>query len=305
MTLSKADITERLAALEGDAGLLAEDAFAARAHALEELEAHLLGGLDGGVGRRGAAAAHAGLVRRARALRARLERADEALWARLRADIRSGALRGEALRRELLHLAPPPPAVGSEGGGGYDVLDALVCGVLLDEPPPAIVRPELRDWDPEMVPYQPTPARVVFELAERLRPEAGDVFYDLGAGLGQVCALVHLLTGVRAVGVEIDPALWAYGRRMAQRLSLTGVEYIVGDARCVDLTPGTLFFLYTPFTGTILEAVLARLRGVAAQHAIRVASYGPCTPVVARQGWLTPEGSPHDDPDQLAVFRAE
>ncbi len=296
------DIEDDLAALEGDAGLLAEEAFSARARALEELEAGILDGMEALEARRAHAPALVALRRRAMALEARLARVDAALFARLRAAIQHGGLRGEALRRELLWLAPPPD--GGPDDGGYDALDALVAGVLLDESPPATVRPELRGWDPEMVPYQPTPARIVLELAARVRPADGDVFYDLGAGLGQVCVLVHVLSGVRAVGVEIDPVLWTYGERMARRLGLPEVTFIVGDAREVDLTPGTLFFLYTPFTGSLLETVLARLRLVAAQHPIRLASYGPCTPVVARQKWLSLEGPAHDDPDRLAVFRS-
>jgi len=225
---------------------------------------------------------------------------DRALFARLRDGIREGSLRGEALRRALLSLAPP--VRGAEGG--YDVLDTLISGALLDEQPPATVRPELQGWDPEMVPYQPTPARIVLELATRLRPTVDDVFCDLGAGLGQVCVLVHLLTGVRAVGIEVDPALWAYSERLARRLGLADVTFFVGDARQADLTMGTLFFLYTPFTGTLLAAVLARIGELAARHRIRVASYGPCTSWVAREGWLMPEDAPADDPERLVLFRS-
>lgn len=295
-------IERDLAALEAAAALQATEAFAARAHAQEALE-EILDRIGASRSREPRARSLSPLRRRAEALRARLARADGALFARLREAIRRGELRGESLRRELQYLAPPPDGEGPERGG-YDALDALVSGVLLDEPPPATVRPELRGWDPDMVPYQPTPARIVFELAARVRPGTEEVVYDLGSGLGQVCVLVHLLSGARAVGVEIDPTLWAYGERLARRLALGGVTFVRGDARDVDLNPGTTFFLYTPFTGAMLQAVLFRLRVVATQHPIRLASYGPCTPAVARQPWLTPEGPAHDDADRLAVFRS-
>jgi hypothetical protein len=290
----------RLEALESDDGLLVEDAFAARASALEELEADIPGAVEALAVTGVPSAVVADLARRIRRLRDRLERVDRALFARLRDGIREGSLRGEALRRALLSLAPP--VRGAEGG--YDVLDTLISGALLDEQPPATVRPELQGWDPEMVPYQPTPARIVLELATRLRPTVDDVFCDLGAGLGQVCVLVHLLTGVRAVGIEVDPALWAYSERLARRLGLADVTFFVGDARQADLTMGTLFFLYTPFTGTLLAAVLARIGELAARHRIRVASYGPCTSWVAREGWLMPEDAPADDPERLVLFRS-
>ena len=36
-----------------------------------------------------------------------------------------------------------------------------------------------------MVPYEATPARVALELVDRVNFRRGDVFYDLGSGLGQ------------------------------------------------------------------------------------------------------------------------
>jgi len=291
-------IAADLAALEEDVSLLAPDAFAARARAHETLETDIVGPIAA-LGERGAdARSLRALRRRAEALEGRLARADARLFVRLRDGIRRGELRGDVLVGKLQRLAPPSHGPDD---GGYDALDALVSGILLDEPPPPTVRSELRGWDPEMVPYQPTPARIVLELAAHLRP-GEEVFYDLGSGPGQVCALVRLLTGARTVGIEIDPMLWAYSERLAQRLGLSGVMFAVGDVRDVDLTPGTFFYLYTPFGGALLEAVLDRLCRVAASHPIRLGSYGPCTAVIGRQAWLLRQGPAHDDPDRLAVF---
>ena len=46
------------------------------------------------------------------------------------------------------------------------------------------------------------------------------------------------------------------------------------DARDADLANGTVFFLYAPFTGEVLDAVLLRLRAVAETHAIVVVALG-------------------------------
>src|ERR1700722_6089877 len=69
------------------------------------------------------------------------------------------------------------------------------------------------ELEAEMGEFYKRPAKVVVELVERVGFGSGDVFVDLGAGLGQVVMLVHLLTGVRALGVEIEPAYCAYARR--------------------------------------------------------------------------------------------
>jgi hypothetical protein len=142
----------------------------------------------------------------------------------------------------------------------------------------------------EMVEFYKTPANVVVELVERVGFGPGDVFVDLGAGLGQVVMLVHLLTGVRALGIEIEPAYCAYARRCANRLGLAGVSFVAADARVADLSAGTVFFLFTPFKGIMFSEVMERVRAVASSRAIRVVGYGPCSAEIARLGWLRREG---------------
>jgi protein-L-isoaspartate O-methyltransferase len=46
---------------------------------------------------------------------------------------------------------------------------------------------------------------------------AGDVVVDLGAGLGKVVMLAHLLTGARAHGIELQPELVERARAAAAR----------------------------------------------------------------------------------------
>jgi hypothetical protein len=141
----------------------------------------------------------------------------------------------------------------------------------------------------EMVEFYKTPAKVVVELVERAGFGPEDVFVDLGAGLGQVVMLVHLLTGVRALGVEIEPAYCAYARRCAERLGLTGVGFVTSDARVADLSAGTVFFLFTPFKGEVFCQVMDRVRAVASSREIRVVGYGPCSEEIGRLDWLRRE----------------
>jgi SAM-dependent methyltransferase len=168
----------------------------------------------------------------------------------------------------------------------YDDLDVFVNEWLGtgELPEPSV------ELGPEMVEYYKTPARVVVELVRRVTFEEGDVFYDLGSGLGQVVLLVHLLTGVSAKGVEIEPAYCEYARGCARGLGL-GAEvcFIAGDARDVNLSEGTIFFLFTPFKGGVFFHVMERLRVVAASRRIRVITYGPCSAEIARLDWLKRE----------------
>ena len=210
-------------------------------------------------------------------LGARFEAANTRLYEEIRARIRRGDGAG-ALREWTRH----DDAVAH--GEHYDHLDALVSGVLqLDEPAGVAALAE------GMVFYQPTPARHVFALLRRLPLTADDVLVDIGSGLGHVPLLAAIGTRARCIGVERDGAYVDCARRCAEELGLRNAAFVCQDARDADLSSGTVFYLYTPFRGEMLEQMLARLESEAARRPIRVATLGPCTDVVARMPWLLTE----------------
>jgi hypothetical protein len=187
---------------------------------------------------------------------------------------------------------------GTADGEGYDALDELVAG-LLRLGDPGAGGPAL---EPGMVFYQPTPARHVLDMLARTRLAPRDVLVDLGSGLGHVPMLASLCTGARAVGVEWQRSHAAVARRAARALRLDRVSFVTGDAREADLSTGTVFFLYTPFVGTVLRQMLDALHAETLRRPIRVCTFGPCTPLVAREAWLRP-----DRPvavDRVIVFQA-
>jgi SAM-dependent methyltransferase len=100
-----------------------------------------------------------------------------------------------------------------------------------------------------------------------------DVFVDLGAGLGKVVFLTALLTGASVRGVEIQADLVARARAGAQRLGMD-VRFELGDAREASLDDATVFFLYLPFTGGTLAAVLDRIRSVAERRQVVLCALG-------------------------------
>jgi SAM-dependent methyltransferase len=155
-----------------------------------------------------------------------------------------------------------------------------------------------------MVRYQPTTSRAILEMLARAGLGPDDVFYDLGSGLGHVVLLVALLTGARAKGVEIEPAYCDYARQCARNLGIGGVDFIEGDVRDASLAGGTVYFLYTPFRGALLEQVLETLRAEAHQRPIRVCTYGPCTVEVARTTWLARQGVHDVSEHGIATFRS-
>lgn len=233
------------------------------------------------------AEADAQVRQRATQLLAELDAADERLFARVRARLARGMYSRAGMIRSLWrHDARTQEA-------GYSPLDVLLAGMF-----DAGELPEELPQTSEMVAYQPAPGRVILALLEQVRDD--DVFYDLGSGLGRVVLCVSLLTAARARGIEFQPSFCAYARRVAQQVNARA-EFHALDARDAQLDDGTLFFLYTPFRGALLRSVLARLRRVAALHAVRVCTFGPCTAEVSSEPWLRLRGA-SASPDELAIF---
>ena len=122
------------------------------------------------------------------------------------------------------------------------------------------------------VPYLPCSVDALLRLVEHAPVRASDLFVDVGAGVGRAAALVHLLTGASAIGVEVQPALVAAARELAARLRLSSVSFVEADAgQPTDAwSAGSVFLLYCPFSGDRLAKLLTNLEPVARIRPIRV-----------------------------------
>ena len=236
---------------------------------------------------------------RAEKIKSELEEIDIKLFQRLRANIRTDGYTGTAFRNLVNeyfdfnaeykeHLEEP----------GYDNLDIFINGLF----PFRTMPDQTKDLEPEMVYYQKTPARIVFELVEKSHFTREDVFFDVGAGLGQVTILVNLLAGITAKGVEFEPAFCGYASDCAREFNLSNVTFINVDARKADYSEGTIFFMFTPFKGEILQEVLEMLRKESLLRKIKIITYGPCTARVALQSWLDFAAPKDDNIYKLGVF---
>jgi tRNA/tmRNA/rRNA uracil-C5-methylase (TrmA/RlmC/RlmD family) len=232
-------------------------------------------------------------------VRSELEEIDKKLFQQLREGIRRGRYRGKEFKN-LIHDYVDFNVEGNEQQEdmGYDNLDAFINGLSLFQPMPE----QTKALEPEMVYYQKTPARTVFELVEKVSFGKEDVFFDLGSGLGQVAILVNLLAGITVRGIEFEPAFCDYAMDCAADLNLSNVTFINIDARAADFSEGTIFFMFTPFKGEILQAVLAALKKESLQRKIKIITYGPCTVQVGLQNWLEPITPLADNIYSLAVF---
>jgi hypothetical protein len=284
---------ERLIAeLEEDRSLSQPDRVRQRLDALDRLDALLS---NGDLLASCAQPGMAGIDLRARSIYSKLELANLELYKSIRAEIQQGT-GAVTLLRWANESSRGGSASGFASGQGYDYLDELISGMLqLEKPEPATVQLEA-----EMVFYQPTPARHIFDLIRRIALSDHDVLIDLGSGLGHVPLLTAICTGARSIGIELEAAYVDSARQSADALRLLNVTFIHQDVRAADLSGGTVFYLYTPFVGTILRAVLDLLHREAARREIRVCTFGPCTATVAEEHWLQAVGA--FEPDRVAVF---
>jgi hypothetical protein len=289
------DASERLVwQLENEPLLLEPNQLRRRLEALDRLDAYFP---DIPQPVFGAESAAAELYRRARAVCARLEAVNYELYEAIRCEIQRGE-RPETLLRWIDSSPEMEEVAGRVNGMGYDFLDELVSGVFqFEEPGAGDVQRES-----EMVFYQPTPARHIFSLIGVAALTASDVLVDLGSGLGHVPLLVSACTPASSVGIELEASYVERARECAQRLNLNKVTFLQQDAREADLSTGTVFYLYTPFVGSILSDVLKRLRREGATRRIRICTYGPCTAGVAEELWLEAAEAP--EMNRIAIFRS-
>lgn len=293
-----AEIQADIQAIEQDEAIYQEINFNSRANAIDFIDFHILDRIEGLLQNPEQTEELNILQQCAEKVKSELEKIDSNLFKQLREKIRTGMYTGASFRKAIdqyfEHDVSQPDKIG------YDNLDDFINGLLSDQ----VIPEATMEREPEMVFYQKTPARIIFEIVELADLRQEDVFFDLGSGLGQVAILVNLISGVEAKGIEYEPAYCNYANTCARQLNLSNVDFINIDARQADYSRGTVFFLYTPFEGEILKTVLEILQKEPRNRTIRIFTYGPCSEMVAQQDWLSCVHGEANDPYQLCAFKS-
>jgi SAM-dependent methyltransferase len=162
---------------------------------------------------------------------------------------------------------------------------------------------ELPDDGPELprdcVPYLPCAVSVLSSVIDRTPMDGSDVFVDVGSGTGRAAAVVHLLTGAPAIGIEIQPRLVRAARALAERLQLSRASFVEGDAAELTRTlpAGSVYFLYCPFGGERLARWLASIEPLARARPIRICCVDLLLP---SRDWLALDSAG----GELAIYRS-
>lgn len=217
------------------------------------------------------------------------------------AEIRTHRQDKPLLRRTLDLFTTYPP--GGEDVHHYltDDLDILFDGVLNYDLDSLRLPKRISEFHH----LERTPARVLLDLIDHLPVCADDVLYDLGSGLGHVVILLNLMLGIKCVGIEIETEYCKLANENIARLGLQ--DAVILNENILDSTfdDGTIFFFYSPFSGSVLEQVLQNVRKVAEQRTITICTYGPITMEIAKEDWISVKEERMVDPFKLAIFTSK
>ena len=115
----------------------------------------------------------------------------------------------------------------------------------------------------DLAAYEATPQEIVDHMLRLANISPGDVLYDLGCGDGRIAVTAAEKFEIRAVGVDINPTRIAEGRANARRHGVEDrVEFLLADAKTVDLSDATIVTLYLETVGVLrlAERLRSKLR---------------------------------------------
>ncbi len=127
-----------------------------------------------------------------------------------------------------------------------------------------------REGDRELTYGTTTPRLALRILLEILHAGPGDIFYDLGCGLG-VPTIVASLLCKRATGIDVLAPILDHPRQVATALKLRNAKFIAGDFREQDFSDGTAFYSYSTCFSPETRALLAE-KVSAAKAGARIAT---------------------------------
>lgn len=139
--------------------------------------------------------------------------------------------------------------------------------------------------------YAHAPPGAAIAAVEALALGEGDVFYDLGSGLGSPTLLATLASRARCRGIEVHDFYVHRATATAKAFGLREDLFVVADVTDYDWSDGNKFFLFNPFVPEVLEWVSDRLRRLGRCKTVDVACLyahlGEGFAVTARRGAVT------------------
>lgn len=126
----------------------------------------------------------------------------------------------------------------------------------------------------EQFTYEATPYEYIRSFLNFLQPQKDDIVYDLGAGYGRVVIYSALVTKAKYIGIEIVDGRVESANKIIDKLKIKNAQMISGNVLDFDFSNGNIFFLFNPFYPETLHKVNERLKDIAKNKEIVIATWG-------------------------------
>lgn len=150
--------------------------------------------------------------------------------------------------------------------------------------------------------YEGTSYHVIRHALRRVKPQAGDVVYDLGGGYGRPSLYGALTTPAHYKMVEVVPARVAVARAAQKQYSIENLDVIEADVKRYDFSDGNIFYLFNPFSRTTLGVVKEKLAAIVKNKPITIVTYHMANDF-RNVPWLQRVSST-EEPNSLRIFRS-
>jgi hypothetical protein len=109
-----------------------------------------------------------------------------------------------------------------------------------------------RRVEPDLAPYDPTPAAVIDQMLALAELTPADLLYDLGCGDGRIVIAAAKRFGARGVGVDVHPQRIRQARASARKEGVAHkVKFVRLDLTQADLSKATVVTLYLSLVGNL------------------------------------------------------
>jgi cyclopropane fatty-acyl-phospholipid synthase-like methyltransferase len=142
---------------------------------------------------------------------------------------------------------------------------------------------------PDAVYYATMDYYAIRKALDYLDLKPTDVFVDIGVGKGRAICLAARHTMRRAEGIDISPQLCAIAASNVARLRGRRTPVIIHNRSAIDAdyTETSVVWLFHPFGGRTMDAVLTKLRDDRKGKPLRIAYCSPAEEAVfAKHDWL-------------------
>jgi len=136
----------------------------------------------------------------------------------------------------------------------------------------------------EMLGYQPTPIKILQQILNNIPLSSDDIFYDIWSGFWRTGFFCEIYGWLKNKSVEYNEEHCSFWNWIINRLNLEKSHIINKDAKEVDYSDGTIFYIFNSFVGDLFDNVMNKLAHIAKQKKIIVCGF--YTPKIHELDWL-------------------